>query len=193
MIIKQVESLLIRFRKFLIIFEESIIFLKTNETMETKKNTIYLLSLIIVVFSCKTESKNEEAESKRSITEIKKDLASKGYQTFDYIDPETKDTILMQQYFMAFLKSGPTRSQTKEEADSLQTLHLEHLQKMYNLGYADISGPFGDNGDIRGITIYNTPTIEMADSLANSDPMVKSGRLVIEMHPWWAAKGFSLR
>lgn len=161
--------------------------------METIKNTIYLLSLIIVVFSCKTESKNEEGESKLSITEIKKDLTSKGYQTFDYIDHETKDTILMQQYFIAFLKSGPTRSQTKEEADSLQTLHLEHLQKMYNLGYADISGPFGDNGDIRGITIYNTPTIEMADSLANSDPMVKSGRLVIEMHPWWAAKGFSLR
>lgn len=161
--------------------------------METIKNTINLLSLIIVVFSCKTESKNEAAESKLSITEIKKDLTSKGYQTFDYIDPETKDTILMQQYFMAFLKSGPTRSQTKEEADSLQTLHLDHLQKMYNLGYADISGPFGDNGDIRGITIYNTPTIEMADSLANSDPMVKSGRLVIEIHPWWAAKGFSLR
>ena len=31
--------------------------------METIKNTIYLLSLIIVVFSCKTESKNEEGES----------------------------------------------------------------------------------------------------------------------------------
>jgi len=161
--------------------------------MKTLKFTVYILSLIIVVFSCKTESKNEEAESKRSITEIKKDLASKGYQTFDYIDTETKDTILMQQYFMAFLKSGPTRSQTKEESDSLQTLHLEHLQKMYNLGYADISGPFGDNGDIRGITIYNTPTIEIADSLASIDPMVKSGRLVIEMHPWWAAKGISLR
>ena len=33
----------------------------------------------------------------------------------------------------------------------------------------------------------------MADSLAKSDPMVKAGRLEIEIHPWWAAKGFQLR
>ena len=55
------------------------------------------------------------------------------------------------------------------------------------------SGPFGDDGDIRGITIYNTPSMEIADSLANADPMVKAGRLKIEIHPWWAAKGFGLR
>ena len=63
---------------------------------------------------------------------------------------------------------------------------------MYDLGYADISGPFGDDGDITGITIYNTQAPEMADSLANSDPMVKAGRLIIEIHPRWAAKGFPL-
>jgi uncharacterized protein YciI len=70
---------------------------------------------------------------------------------------------------------------------------MAHLGKMYELGYADISGPFGDDGDIRGITIYNTPSMEIADSLANADPMVKAGRLKIEIHPWWAAKGFGLR
>ncbi len=64
---------------------------------------------------------------------------------------------------------------------------------MYALGFADISGPFGDEGDIRGITIYNVPTLQMADSLANLDPMVSAGILEIELHPWWAAKGFSLR
>ena len=32
----------------------------------------------------------------------------------------------------------------------------------------------------------------MADSLANANPMVKAGRFVIEIHPWWAAKGFLL-
>jgi uncharacterized protein YciI len=99
----------------------------------------------------------------------------------------------MQEYFMAFLKKGENRSQSKQEADSLQRLHLAHLKKMYELGYSDISGPFGDLGDIRGITIYNVPTIEMADSLANADPMVKAGRLSIEIHPWWAAKGYQLR
>lgn len=129
----------------------------------------------------------------RSISEIKKELTDKGYQLFDYVDPDTRDTILMQQYFIAFLKRGPNRSQDSLEASKLQEAHLKHLGRMYDLGYADISGPFGDDGDIRGITIYNVPTFQMADSLANLDPMVKAGRLLIEIHPWWAAKGFPLR
>ena len=125
--------------------------------------------------------------------QIKEELNSKGFQTFDYVDEKTHDTILMQQYFIVFLKRGPNRTQNQEEAKALQSAHLAYLSKMYDLGYADISGPFGDVGDIRGITIYNVPNIEMADSLANADPMVKAGRLVIVVHPWWAAKGFSLR
>jgi len=135
----------------------------------------------------------EIVEVKQSVADLKAELTSKGFQIFDYVDTETNDTILMQQYFIAFLKRGPIRNQNEEEAKILQEEHLNHLGKMYALGYADISGPFGDDGDIRGITIYNVPTQKMADSLANSDPMVKAGRLEIEIHPWWAAKGFSLR
>lgn len=163
------------------------------------KKSILLLLIISAVFSCKKNEKQQEIvdfaepSNEKSISEIKSELNEKGFQTFDYFDEKTQDTILMQQYFIAFLKRGPSRSQTKEEADSLQTLHLAHLQNMYDLGYADISGPFGDDGDIRGITIYNVPNLNMADSLANSDPMVKAGRLIIEVHPWWAAKGFPLR
>ena len=162
----------------------------------------YVLSLLVlfVLVSCKQEQndviKEEqivEVVKEKSIREINDELIKKGYKTFDFVDETTKDTMLMQQYFIAFLKRGPNRSQNKAESDSLQALHMEHLGRMYEEGYADISGPFGDDGDIRGITIYNTPTIEIADSLANMDPMVKSGRLVIEMHPWWAAKGFPLR
>ena len=178
------------------------------------KNAFLMLLLICFLSSCKND--NEEAKSKQSdtdkeiveipleksnplkekkasVAELKADLINKGYQVFDYVDEKTKDTTLMQQYFIAFLKRGPIRSQNEEEASRLQSEHLAHLGKMYELGYADISGPFGDDGDIRGITIYNVPTLKMADSLANADPMVKAGRLIIEIHPWWAAKGFPLR
>ncbi len=179
------------------------------------KNTLLTLILICFLSSCKDDKKsgkikgtvieNEaveapiekskplKEESGKSVAELKKELISKGYQVFDYVDEKTKDTTLMQQYFIAFLKSGPIRNQNEEEANKLQNEHLAHLGKMYELGYADISGPFGDDGDIRGITIYNVPTLKMADSLANADPMVKAGRLIIEVHPWWAAKGFPLR
>ena len=159
-----------------------------------------VLALLLVACNSKTTSETEEAVpaeinelKKESVASIKQKLLDDGFQIFDYVDEQTKDTVIMQQYFIAFLKSGPNRSQSKEEADSLQALHLAHLGRMYEEGYADISGPFGDDGEIRGITIYNTPSLKIADSLANLDPMVKAGRLVIEVHPWWAAKGFPLR
>jgi uncharacterized protein YciI len=164
-----------------------------------------LILLLAVSFGCKNEAEKhspgndedalQQNDSIRepSIAELKKELTNKGFEVFDYVDTKTGDTTLMQQYFIAFLKRGPNRSQSKEVADSLQTLHLAHLGSMYEAGYADISGPFGDDGEIRGITIYNVPSFQMADSLANMDPMVQAGRLVIEIHPWWAAKGFPLR
>lgn len=151
--------------------------------------------LIATIFSCKTIEKNKNL-SKTSNTSkaILEKLKSDGFKTFDYVDEKTKDTVIMQQYFIAFLKKGDNRSpQNKEESESLQKAHRAHLGKMYDLGFADISGPIGNDGDIRGVTIYNVPNIKLADSLANSDPMVKAGRLKIEIHPWWAGKGYKLR
>lgn len=155
-----------------------------------------LLLVVVTITACGGERANApepHQEKKKHISEIKKELAERGYQTFDYIDDKSGDTVIMQQYFMAFLKAGSGKSESKEEADSLQRLHLAHLSRMYELGFADISGPFGDGGEIRGVTIYNTPTQEMADSLARLDPLVKLGFLTIEIHPWWAAKGYPLR
>ncbi len=158
---------------------------------------VLIIALVFAIISCKESTKEENLfvfeKKEKAKSTLKKELVDQGYEIFDYVDEKTKDTVLMQQYFIAFLKEGPDRSQDQAVADSLQVLHMAHLGKMYDMGYADISGPFGDDGNIKGITIYNTPTLEMADSLANADPMVKSGRLIIEMHPWWAAKGFSLR
>lgn len=171
------------------------------------RNLSILLLLLAVSFSCKHGEEGHHHDNdrsslqelkdsvvvKKSVAQLKEELLGNGFEIFDYVDTKTGDTTLMQQYFIAFLKRGPNRSQSKEETDSLQVLHLAHLGRMYEEGYADISGPFGDDGEIRGITIYNVPTLKMADSLANMDPMVKAGRLVIEIHPWWAAKGFPLR
>jgi uncharacterized protein YciI len=166
--------------------------------MRHLKQIIGTIAMLYLLSSCNKNHSEEpphEHDAQISISQASKiaSLKEQGYEIFDYIDEKTGDTVIMQQYFMAFLKSGPNRDQPQAQADSLQALHMAHLGRMYELGYADISGPFGDDGDIRGITVYNVPTLKMADSLANMDPMVKAGRLQIEMHPWWAAKGFNLR
>ena len=177
------------------------------------KKVLFTVLILAIISSCKEDSKAKlpddkevvakeedsttvevvEAPVKKTAKQLKEELTSQGFKVHDYYDEKLQDTVLMQQYFIAFLKRGPIRSQNEEESELIQKAHLEHLGKMYDLGYADISGPFGDDGDIRGITIYNVPTLKMADSLANADPAVKAGRLEIEIHPWWAAKGFPLR
>ncbi len=176
------------------------------------KQFIILIFALATVIACKKEDKTvideistvpntevvdevieEVLEVKQSVAALKAELKAKGFETFDYIDEKTQDTIIMQKYFMAFLKKGPIRSQNEEVDKGLQEEHLEHLSRMYDEGFADLIGPFGDDGDIRGIAVYNVPTKKMADSLANLDPMVQAGRLKVEMHPWWCAKGQSLR
>jgi len=112
------------------------------------------------------------------------------FETFEYTEGDT--TFLMKKYFMCFLKSGPVRSQNEEEAQALQTKHLAHINKLAEEKKVCMAGPFGDDGEIRGILIFNTPTLEEAERLAKSDPSVQAGRLVVEIHPWWAAVGSTL-
>lgn len=126
-----------------------------------------------------------------STVDLEKQLQEEGYQTFSYKEGDT--TYLMQQYYMVFLKQGKNRSQDSLEAAKLQEQHLAHLNRMAEEGYASLAGPFGSDGEIRGIVVYNTPTQKEADSLARLDPAVQAGRLEVEVHPWWTAKGGKLQ
>ena len=99
------------------------------------------------------------------------------------------EEMTMQKYFIVFLKSGPERSQNSEEAARLQQEHLQYLGNLYEEGIIVLNGPTGDGGDIRGFSVYSTATIEEAERLASSDPMVQAGRLEVEVKPWWLAKG----
>ena len=42
-----------------------------------------------------------------------------------------------------------------------------------------MNGPFGDEGDIRGATVYRVSSAAEAELLASQDPTVKAGRLSI--------------
>ncbi len=88
-----------------------------------------------------------------------------------------------------FLKSGPNRGQSAEEAARLQKEHLAYMESQGTLGKLILAGPFIDGGVNRGIVIYRTESVEEARSRAHGDPMVKVGRLVVELHPWSIPKG----
>jgi uncharacterized protein YciI len=57
----------------------------------------------------------------------------------------------MDQYVMAFLKTGPNREQDEAKAASLQTAHMTNIRRLVEDGKLAIAGPFLDDGDIRGI------------------------------------------
>lgn len=121
----------------------------------------------------------------------KVEVDEQGFETFEMKEGDT--TYTMKKYFIVFLKSGANRSHGAEEAEKIQADHLAHINWMAEQGYVDMAGPFGDNGDVRGIFIFNVPTMEKAKELTAMDPAVKAGRLIMEIHPWWAAKGSKLR
>ena len=99
----------------------------------------------------------------------------------------------MKTYYLVFLKKGENRTQDSVTVSKLQEQHMAHLTKMADSGKMDICGPLMEDIDIRGICIYNVATKEEAEKLANDDPMVKSGRLKVEVHPFYSAKGVSLK
>ncbi len=113
------------------------------------------------------------------------------FETFDYTHEDS--VYVMQKYFLVFLKRGDSRSQDKEESTKIQQAHLAYLGGLYEQGIICMNGPFGDDGDIRGATVYRVSSAEEALRLASNDPAVKAGRLTVEVHPWWLARGSGVR
>ena len=103
------------------------------------------------------------------------------------------ETFIMKKYYMCFLKRGDNRTQDSAASALIQKGHMEHLSKLYKEGHIQIAGPFGGDGEIRGIVVFSVKSKEEAERLASEDPAVIAGRLKVEIHEWWAAKGSTLK
>jgi uncharacterized protein YciI len=97
------------------------------------------------------------------------------------------DELGMRRYVMAFLKSGPTPSETPERARELQAAHLANIRRMAEQGQLVLAGPFMDDGDIRGIYVFATDSVEQAREWTESDPAIQAGALAMELHPWYGS------
>lgn len=93
----------------------------------------------------------------------------------------------MRKYFLAFLKRGPKRDQDSATAAEIQRGHMANITKMAEDGKLVLAGPFMDDQEFRGIYVFAVETMEEAVALTENDPAVKSGRLVMELHPWYGS------
>ena len=92
--------------------------------------------------------------------------------------------------YLGFLTRGAKWSPEKSPAtEELQKAHLANIQKLAEMKKLVVAGPFGDNGQLRGIFVFKVPSLEEAKVLAATDPAVQAGRLTVDLHPWLVPEG----
>lgn len=102
------------------------------------------------------------------------------------------DEFGMKTYVMAFLKKGPNRNHDEATASQLQRAHMDNINRLAKEGKLIVAGPFLEDGDVRGIYIFNVTTIEEAAKLTATDPAIQAGRLTMELHVWYGSAALRL-
>jgi uncharacterized protein YciI len=96
-------------------------------------------------------------------------------------------------YYVYLLRKGPTWSpDSTPEIEALQDAHLANMRRLGEMGKLVLNGPLLDSlesgGEIRGIGVLKTSSLAEAQELIGTDPMVKVGRLIFELHTWMVKK-----
>jgi len=137
----------------------------------------HILFALITLFAFSCNSVTERKNRQTTLTSYDS-LLAKQYGADDYG---------MKQYVVAFLKRGPNRNMDSVETERLQKAHLKNIVRLGKEGKLICAGPFLDDGDIRGIYIFNVKTIEEAQKLTQTDPAIQKGSLIMELHPWYGS------
>ena len=99
----------------------------------------------------------------------------------------------IKQYWFVMLTKGNNRMQDSATAAKIQDGHMANINSLYNEGKLKVAGPFGDDGDWRGIFIFDCATKEEVEKLLATDPAISAGRLAYDIHPWWTAPDGSFK
>jgi uncharacterized protein len=97
-------------------------------------------------------------------------------------------------YYVYLLKKGSAWSAASTpELDGLQAAHLRNLARLREEGKLVLNGPLLDSfqlsGELRGIGVLKARSLAEAQEWISTDPMVKVGHLVFEVHAWMVPKG----
>src|SRR5512138_1419147 len=90
-------------------------------------------------------------------------------------------------YYVFLLKKGPAWSpDATPEVLELQEQHLGNLRRLAGEGKLVLNGPLLDSfqlsGEIRGVGVLKAGSLAEAQEWISTDPMVRIGRLVFELH-----------
>ena len=99
----------------------------------------------------------------------------------------------MTTYYVGFLYRGAKWTPERTpETEKIQAAHLANIERLVESGELLLAGPFADDGDLRGMFVFRVDSMEEARRLCDTDPAVKAGRLKVEVHPWYSARGIHI-
>jgi len=94
--------------------------------------------------------------------------------------------------YLGFLKRGPNRKEgdgKTPEVQELQKAHIANINRLAEMKKLVVAGPFGDDGDLRGIFVFRVGSMKEAEELTATDPMIKIDRLRLELYQWRVPQG----
>lgn len=114
-------------------------------------------------------------------------------QKIEITDDYVQKKVASGKQYCAFLyKAGPQQDQPEAEANQIQRDHLRYLFQLLAEEKLVINGPVVDDGELRGIGIFNLTDPEEVKKLLAADPAVRAGRLVYEVYSWFSIPGSCL-
>lgn len=100
------------------------------------------------------------------------------------------DEMGMKSFVFCILKTGPKDAEIKDkkQRDEIFAGHMANMGRLAKEGKLALAGPFGKNDRAyRGIFIFNVATVEEAQKLVDTDPVIKSGMMVAELTQWYGS------
>ena len=94
----------------------------------------------------------------------------------------------MRGYVLVILKTGPVRVPDGEARKAMFAGHFANMERLSKAGKLVLAGPFDkDPAGWRGVFVFAVDDVEEASRLVATDPVIVSGEMVAEYHPWYAS------
>lgn len=100
------------------------------------------------------------------------------------------DAYGMRKYVFCVLKTGPKDAEIKDKAERAKIFggHMANIKRLAGEGKLALAGPFGTNEKgYRGIFIFAVETVEEAQKLVDTDPVIRSGMMIADLTPWYGS------
>ena len=103
----------------------------------------------------------------------------------------------MRAYVLVILKTGPNKVAAGPERDEMFKGHFANIKRLGDAGKLAVAGPFMAQKGVpsdgwRGLFIFAVPTVEEAQALVATDPVIQKGEMVAEFHPLYSSAALML-